>query len=79
MSPLELRTLRRAMLEKLEDYEGDTSQLSCLIPSTINDALKDLADAFDSPKITKSQVVSWALIRFVEESRITRMIGVPSP
>jgi hypothetical protein len=63
-----LKELRRDIQTKLEDYEGDTDQLSCMIPRVVNEQLRAYAEAFQSPKITKSQIVSWALIRFVEEA-----------
>lgn len=66
----ELKDLRRQMLETLEDYEGDTAQLSCNIPTVVNDALRAYAEMHGSHKITKSHVVQFALIRWCLQHKL---------
>lgn len=66
----QLPELRRQILLDLDDFEGVNDQLSCNIPRPVNMALKEYAESFKHPKITKSQIVAWALIRFCREHNL---------
>lgn len=72
--------LRRQITEDIENFKDEhgwrTKQLSCNVPVDLVSILDSFAMSFKHPKIDRTQIVIWALIRFVQDQHL---LGKESP